>query len=224
MRKTILKVLITTFIISAVLGIGIVLLDLWNEVTTKILLTTVTIFCATIPGLVCSISYEKLKNKIVPLTGMIVCTISCIYFLLLIWELITFSLFSDIELDLMSTFIILPISLGHISLLLLIDSDDNKVNGFKIGTIILSVILDILVLVEIYANVVMNWKLLVILAILIALGTIVTPLMNKLSKPSVKQNNVDDRYTRLEQLKALLDNNAITQEEYEVEKNKILNS
>ena len=223
MRKTILKVLITTFIISAVLGIGIVLLDLWNEVTTKILLTTVTIFCATIPGLVCSISYEKLKNKIVPLTGMIVCTISCIYFLLLIWELITFSLFSDIELDLMSTFIILPISLGHISLLLLIDSDDNKVNGFKIGTIILSVILDILVLVEIYANVVMNWKLLVILAILIALGTIVTPLMNKLSKPSVKQNNVDDRYTRLEQLKALLDNNAITQEEYEVEKNKILN-
>ena len=124
----------------------------------------------------------------------------------------------------MSTCIILPISLGHISLLLLIDSDDSKVNAFKISTIILSVILDILILVEIYANIVMNWKLIVILGILIALGTIVTPLMNKLSKPSIKQNNVDDKYKKIEQLEALLDSKAITEYEYEVEKNKILNS
>ena len=141
MKKIILKTLIITFIISALLGIGIVLLDLWNDVSVRILLTTVTIFCASIPGLCCSISYEKSKNNIVPLAGMVACTISCIYFILLIWELITFNLFSNLELDFMATFIVLPVSLGHISLLLLIDSDDNKVNGFKIGTIILSVIL-----------------------------------------------------------------------------------
>ena len=224
MKKTILKVLIATFIISAVLGIGIVLLDLWNEVTAKILLSTVTIFSASIPGLCCSISYEKSKNVVVPQIGMIVTTISCIYFLLLVWEIITFNWSNEFAWDFMSTCILLPISFGHISLMLLIDSEDSKVNIFKIGTIILAVILNVLVLVEIYANIIMNWKLLVILGILIALGTIVTPLMNKLSKPSVKQPSVDDKYKKIEQFKALLDSKAITEYEYEVEKNKILNS
>ena len=224
MKKIILKTLIITFIISALLGIGIVLLDIWNEVTAKILLSTVTIFSASIPGLCCSISYEKSKNKVVPLIGMIVTTISCIYFLLLVWELITINWANDFTWDFMSTCILLPISFGYISLMLLIDSEDNKVNVFKIGTIILSVILDILILVEIYANIIMNWKLLVILGILIALGTIVTPLMNKLSKPSVRPVEPQDKYKQLEQLKALLDSKAITEYEYEVEKNKILNS
>ena len=224
MKKIILKVLIATFIISALLGIGIILLDWWNEVTAKILLTTVTIFSASIPGLCCSISYEKSKNVVVPQIGMIVTTISCIYFLLLIWELITFKWASEFTWDFMSTCILLPISFGHMSLMLLIDSDDDKVNIFKIGTISLSVILNILILVEIYANIVMNWKLLVILSILIALGTIVTPLMYKLSKPSVRPVEPQDKYKQLERLKVLLDNKAITEYEYEVEKNKILNS
>ena len=103
MKKTILKVLIATFIISAVLGIGIVLLDLWNEVTAKILLSTVTIFSASIPGLCCSISYEKSKNVVVPQIGMIVTTISCIYFLLLVWEIITFNWSNEFAWDFMST-------------------------------------------------------------------------------------------------------------------------
>ena len=119
MKKIILKTLIITFIISALLGIGIVLLDIWTEITARILLSTVTIFSASIPGLCCSISYEKSKNKVVPLIGMIITTISCIYFLLLVWELITFKWTNEFAWNFMATCIILPISLGHISLLLL---------------------------------------------------------------------------------------------------------
>lgn len=225
MKRTILKVLIVTFIVSAVLGIGIILLDIWNEVTAKILLSTVTIFSASIPGLCCSISYEKSTNKTVPFIGMIACSISCLYFLLLIWELLTFKWFDEFAWDFMSTCILVPITFAHISLLLLIDSDDSKVNGFKIGTIALAILMDILILIEIYGNVEMNWKLMLILSILIALGTIVTPLMHKLSsKPSARPINPQDKYKQLEQLKALLDSNAITQQEYEIEKNRILNS
>ena len=225
MKKLVLETLIITFIISALFGIGIVLLDLWDDVSIKILFTTVTIFCASIPGLCCSISYEKSKDKVVPLVGIIVCVISCIYFILLTWELVTFEWDNALAWDFMATCIVAPLSLGHISLLLLVESNDEKVKYFKIGTIILSVILDILILVEIYAEIAINWKVFVVFGILVVLGTIVTPLMNKLdTKPSVKPNNEADKYKKIEQLKALLDSNAITQEEYETEKNKILNS
>ena len=224
MRRSILKTLIITFIISALLGIGIILLDIWNDITAKILLSTVIIFSASIPGVCCSIGYEKSKNKVIPLIGIIACAISCLYFLLIVWEIITFKWDNEFAWNFEATCILLPITFAHISLMLLIDSDDNKVNGFKISTIALSVVLDALVLIELYTDIVMNWKLIVILSILIALGTIVTPLMHKLSKPNVKQNNKDDKYKKIEQLKTLLDNKAITEYEYEVEKNKILNS
>ena len=63
-------------------------------------------------------------------------------------------------------------------------------------------------------------------SILIVLGTVVTPLLNKLNNKSslAKIENKEDKYKKLEQIKLLLDNNTITQEEYETEKTKILNS
>lgn len=53
MKKVALKTLIITFIINAILGISIILLNLWNDITSKILLTTVTIFGFSIPCLIC---------------------------------------------------------------------------------------------------------------------------------------------------------------------------
>ena len=64
MKRTILKVLIVTFIVSAVLGIGIILLDIWNEVTAKILLSTVTIFSASIHYLIIRIVNIVIYNSL----------------------------------------------------------------------------------------------------------------------------------------------------------------
>ena len=117
-------------------------------------------------------------------------------------------------------------SFGHISLLLLIDSKEKIVNYFKNGTTILSVIMDILLMSMIFLEIEIEWKLFAIIAILIVLGTIVTPLLNKLNNKAnvAKTDLMEDKYKKLEQIKSLLDSNAITQEEYEIEKNKILNS
>lgn len=225
MRKIILKTLIIAFIVSALLGISIVLFDLWNDVTGKILLSTVTIFGFSIPGLACSANYEKTKNKTVSTIGMITCFVSGIYFLLLIWELLNFNFLNSIMWKFSVTCIILSASFGHICLLLLIDSGNKKVNYLKNSTILISIILDLLLLFEIYSEIKLSWKVIIILAILIVLGTIVTPLSNKLnSKTKIPQENSDEKYVNLEQLKRLLDNNAITKEEYDNEKNKILNN
>ena len=121
---------------------------------------------------------------------------------------------------------LLSSSFGHISLLLLIDSKEKVVNYFKNGTIILSSFIDILLMLMILFEIEIEWKLLAIIAILIVLGTIVTPLLNKLNNETnvSKTNLIEDKYKKLEQIKLLLDSNAITQDEYEIEKNKILNS
>ena len=224
MKKTVLKTLIFTFIISAVLGISIIFLDLWNDITGKILLSTVVIFGFSIPGLSCSTNYEKAKDKTFSIVGIVTCFISCIYLLLLMWEFLEFEFFDDLNWKFILSGILLSSSFGHISLLLLIDSKEKIVNYFKNGTIILSVIIDILFLLMIFLEIEIEWKLLAIIAILIVLGTIVTPLLNKLNNKTnvAKTDLMEDKYKKLEQIKSLLDSNAITQEEYEVEKNKIL--
>lgn len=206
-------------------GISIILFDLWNNITGKILLTTITIFGFSIPGLSCSINYEKSKNKLPSTIGMITCFISGVYILSLIWGLYKYNLFDDLILKLMFSSILLSISFGHICLLLLINPREKVVKYFKNTTIGLSITMDLLILLEIFTEMETSGKLIIIIAILVALGTIVTPLLDKLSsKPNDYQNNNNNKYEKLAQLKKLLDDNAITQEEYEKEKNSILNN
>ena len=73
----------------------------------------------------------------------------------------------------------------------------------------------------IFLEIDVSGKIVSILSILIALGTIVTPILSKIN--SGKKVKIDNKYQQLEQLKNLLDSNAITLEEYNIEKNKILN-
>ena len=156
---------------------------------------------------------------------MIICFVSCIYFLLLIWEIFNFDFLDNLLWKFVLTCILLSISFGHICLLLLINSTEKIVKIFRNSTITLSIIMDLFLLIEIFVETELNWKLLSILAILIVLGTIVTSLLDKLNSRTNSSNSHtnDDKYLKLEQLKKLLDDNAITQEEYETEKNKILN-
>ncbi|MDD6418554.1 MAG: SHOCT domain-containing protein [Clostridium sp.] len=156
---------------------------------------------------------------------MTICFVSCIYFLLLIWEIFNFDFLDNLLWKFVLTCILLSISFGHMCLLLLINSTEKIVKIFRNGTITLSIIMDLFLLIEIFVETELNWKLLSILAILMVLGTIVTPLLDKLNSRTNSSNSHtnDDKYLKLEQLKKLLDDNAITQEEYETEKNKILN-
>ncbi|MBE6144083.1 MAG: SHOCT domain-containing protein [Firmicutes bacterium] len=218
MRKNILKVLIVTLIISAILGISIIFFGLWGEVSGKILLTTSTIFGFSIPGLSCSTIYEKKGKEKFAKLGIIICILSCLYILFIIWGLFRFY---EITLKLLVAGILLSSSFGHLSLLMMNENKDNKVSIFRETTIFLSIIIDILFLLMIFLEIDVSWKIVAILSILIALGTIVTPVLSKIN--SGKKVTVDDKYKQLEQLKKLLDSNAITEDEYNIEKNKVLN-
>lgn len=225
MKRIILKTLIITFVISAILGISIIFLDLWNEITGKILASTLIIFGFSIPGLSCSTYYDKRKEKTFSLIGMTTCFIGAIYLLLLAWGFLDYDILNDLSWRFVLSSILLSLSFGHMCLVLTIESNVKSVNYLKKGTLILSSLMDILLLLIIFIEVELSWKLLSAIAILIVLGTIVTPLLNKLNNKSndVESDLKEDKYTRLEQLKSLLDNNAITKDEYEIEKHKLLN-
>jgi len=222
MKKTILYTLIVTFCLSALLGIGIIVLDMWNDLTSRVLLTTVTIFGFSIPALCCSAIYGKEDKKILSIIGIAVCVLSGLHILLMIWEIIPDDLlFDDSNLNLLFSGIILSVSLGHLSLMNLIDNKDSVVNSVKMSTIGVSVILDCLLMMLIWVkdfDEVVAWQIYAIIAILIVLGTIVCPILNKARANviQVENNNSNDEIIKARKnLKELLDSGYVTQEEFD---------
>ncbi len=228
MKKILLTILAGALSVGALLGIIIILFGLWNELTGKVLATTAVIFGFSISGLCCSLLYDKGKLRIFSLISMIICLCFCLYYLTIVWGLfdITFNSLVDFHLKVVLSSIVICPSLAHISLLLLINSEEDIVAQFKYATIFASVVMDIILLVRIVYYFEVIWQLVAILGILIALGTIVTPIMYKIHKYTDKPKKevpVDDKYQKLEQLKHLYDTNVLSEEEYNAEKAKILN-
>ncbi len=189
MKKIILYILIATFCISAILGISIIVLDLWNDLTEKVLLTTITIFGFSIPTLCCSSLYEKKTHNTFALIGIVVCLLSGLYVVSIVWEI-----FVNVDevFRLFLSGITLSASFAHLSLMLLINNKDEAVIGSRNATIVVSVIMDVMILFAVWIEEnFFTWQLYAIVAILIALGTIVTPILNKVRVDEEKKENLE---------------------------------
>ena len=247
MRKLFLSILIYTLVLGAIFGIVVILLGIWNELTTKVLAVTATIFGFSLPGLSCSSLYDKKNYENVASIGMIICFLSCLF---LVFNILTeFNYFGENGYYLYRVILIsvlLSCSFGHISALLMEKPKNKIILNVRDLTIVLSVFIDV---IWIYRILVSNddWlRLDAVLAILICLGTVVVPIGNKIcsknldydeeepiedsSDKPIEENTfdlkeepkVEDKYDKLEKLKSLLDSNVITQEEFDSEKKKIL--
>ena len=187
MKKIFLRILIATFVICALLGIYAIVFETWNDLLGKILLSAITLFGFSIPALICSYKSDKKKAKFISYAGIAVCFIAAIIFLLFIWEIVDFNFFDVVAWKIILICIIAAFSFGHICLILLPNSKSKAESFVKYGTVILSAVLDILLLVWIIFELEVSWRLLFVLIILIALGTILTPLLNKLNSNTSKK-------------------------------------
>jgi signal transduction histidine kinase len=86
LKKFFLYLLIGSVAISALLGIGVILLGDFGEIETKILLTTLTITCTSILGLACGAFLETGRGKFVPVGGIIFAVLSAVLWIYLIWH------------------------------------------------------------------------------------------------------------------------------------------
>ncbi len=195
MKKNVLKLVITSLCISAFMGIIIILSGKFGELEGKILGTSCTIFGFSITGLCCSILYEKERYKNFSILGMLISLLGCIWQLLIIWGFLKVCIIfcSDEELlnwQILWSLIVLAISVAHISIMLHNESSNQTIVTIKNVTILFSIILDIMFLI-------ITWDLItdsieldffirftVIFLILVTLGTVVIPILNKVYKNS----------------------------------------
>jgi len=177
MKKTTLKILILFLVLSAILSIVAILFGIVGN----ILATSLIIFIFSILSLCCYGVHEKYKGYSSFCTS--ICIACCIYLLFLIWT--NDYLYSDnyILEEIAAILSIISVSLAHTSLLLLNNSNHPNVKTIKIGTIILSVLLDFILIYSVFTSAyIYSFEIYIVLLILVGLGTILVPTLSKLYK------------------------------------------
>lgn len=179
-KKTFLITMIISLSISALIGIFVFLFLDFGETEARLLLSTLAIGGYSLTGLCCSVLYEKRKFIPLAIFGMIISVIGFIYTLSIIWEAIDF--WNVGSWKALIILIVLAFSTAHSCLLLLIKSDKTIVNGTLSVTIIfislVALMLIIMTLNELGLGE-FSFRLLGVFAILDVLGTVVTPILNK---------------------------------------------
>lgn len=228
MKKIALMFMIVALCVSAGISIMVTLLGMWNVTTIKLLLTSSIVFGFSIPSLLCVLLLEKEKNKIIAFIGMIICLFTCLYSLYVCW-FDNNLLFLDSTSKILSTGTILSVFFGHISLLLIMKTNDSLSKTVRFLTITVASVMAFCSILMSDFEIDVAWQLVFILFVLSFVGTLLVPIIDKVKTKNTVDNNylnnnIADKYDQLNKLKQLLDNNIITEEEYNIEKSKILNN
>ena len=179
-KKAFLISMIVSLSISALIGIVIFLLGSFGEIQTRILLTTLTIGGFSLAGLCSAILYDKNRFVIWGVLGMILSFIGFLVITAIIWEI--FRLNSVWEFGL--TLIVLSFTFSHTSLLLLINSERRSVKSALVTTLVFITLVALMILSMIWEFVhygQFTVRLFGVFAILDVLGTIVTPILHKIT-------------------------------------------
>ncbi len=180
LKKYFLWTLIVAFSISAVIGIFIFIFGDFGEIEVKLLLTTLAIGGYSLTGLSCSVIYIRNHLKIFSIIGIMTSIFACLITIITTWEII------DID-DIWKTmiiFIILSVTMAHISLLFQIRPKMNNIKYLLIATIIfISIVAIMLIKLTIFEFEEDEYfRTLGVFSILAILGTIATPIMNRINR------------------------------------------
>lgn len=85
LKKFFLYTLIISVVVSALLGIGVLLFGEFGDIAARVLMTTFTITLASILGLACGAYFESGRGKVLPLAGIAFSIIGGILCILMIW-------------------------------------------------------------------------------------------------------------------------------------------
>jgi len=186
-KKIFLITLIIALSISALIGIIVLLQGEFGKIQGQILGTTLAVGGFSLTGLCCANLLEKKRFDALAIFGIVVSIFGFLFVTSLIWEIIDENTFggSKIIFKIMAITITLAISTAHSSLMLLIKSDKKIVNismGMTIlYTFLIASEIIILILGDFHELDTFWYRLLGVFAILDVLGTIVTPILVKIS-------------------------------------------
>ncbi len=181
LKRLFLYTLIGSVVVSALIGIGVILLGDFGEIEVRVLMTTLTVTVTSILGLANGAYYETGRGRRLGVVGVVVSIIAAVMTLLIIWNVIDDN---QMFMKIAVTAMILAISLSHLSLLSLARLDrrfewSNMAARIVIGSLVGLILF--IVWLEPSGNSGLLPRIMGILAILTASITVVTPVFHKLS-------------------------------------------
>ncbi len=185
LKKIFLRILIGSLSASALVGIIIFLLGKFGDIEEKILATTLVIGACSLLGLCNTSIFQKEKVRWLGVTGVALSVTALIYSLALIWVHND----SRVVMRIFASLIIWTVTVSHICLLLLINCADSIVKKVLNAAIVFILTVSVMLSIIVWADKITNdfyFRLLGVFAILDVLGTIVTPILNKVQ--SVKHH------------------------------------
>lgn len=187
-KKSFLMTMIISLTISAFIGIIIFLFGSFGDTEFRILLTTLSLAGFSLAGLCCSLLYEKRKYIKFSMFAIGSIILGFLFSILLIWEFVYFfrwGLELTIWAELFLTLLVLSFSFAHMSLILLINVK-KKLDKYLLYLTLLFIAIVASMLIYLIFRIGINepgelfFRLLGVFAILNVLGTIVTPMLNKI--------------------------------------------
>ena len=180
-KRTFLLTMIVSLSISALIGIVIFLFGNFGETEGRLLMTTLTIGGYSLTGLCCSVLFEKKRFTGLAVAGIGASFLGFLFTLLVIWEALDME--SEWTWKGLFLFLIVAFSTAHMSLLLLIQSDNRLVKGSLAATVGFIAIVAAMLIWFTFTGFDIEeeffYRLLGVFAILDVLGTIVTPILHK---------------------------------------------
>lgn len=196
LRKLFLYLLIASVSISALIGIVVLLFGNFGDFETRVLMTALTITVTSILGLMCGAKIEASNDRIVPLAGIILATVSAIMWIYLVWNDPRNDLFVK---SLMSVTLVAT-ACAHISLLTLARLDGRfRWARYAAQITVWGLTAYLLFLIwnpnEIEREI--TGRVVGVLAIVLAAITVVTPIFHKLSSHEQDAHEIDAEINEL---------------------------
>ena len=191
LKRIFLYTLIASTALSALIGIGVILFGDFGNFEVRVLMTTLTVTVASIMGLACGAYFETGKNRVLPVSGIVLAISAALMTFLIIWNV-----FDENQTYIKSTVtvILLALSCAHLSLLSLARLD-RRFAWSRIAAFIFIGVLDAILLflmwVEPEGTSDVVSRTIGILSILIASVTVITPVFHKLSAGEDKAAEID---------------------------------
>lgn len=197
-KRLFLYTLIGSVVVSAVIGIFVILLGNFGRVEVQVLMSTMTVTVTSILGLACGAYYETGRGDTLPKAGMILTVIAAAMTFLIIWDVLddtqTFT-------RLATTMMMLAFATSHLCLLLIARLDDRfgwarAAAYLTIGA--LTAVLGYLIWFD-ADNSEAIIRIVGVLSILVASVTVVTPVLHKLSEKGPDIESLDAEIDALRQ-------------------------
>jgi hypothetical protein len=184
LRRLFLYLLIASVALSAVIGIGVILLGNFGEIEVRVLMTTLTVTVTSVFGMACGAALESGRGKYVPWTGIAFSLVSALMCFLIIWNVLDDS---EIFIKSFLTATLVAAACSYISLLSLARLEARFAwtrSSAAACVSLLSIILLYILWFEPTGESTLIYRILGVLGILLASITVVTPVLHKLSSVS----------------------------------------